>query len=280
MQRKIMFFAGFLTTAIAMAAPGHAEELIPGGTETWKFSVGGILARIDAGIGVDGTAGNGSIIDLNGSADRKNAASFVLGAQWRMAPRHRLTGVFFQTSKTRELAIDGPVNIGDDQLVPPTSLNSESKNRFLFATYEYSFVRNKDVELAGMIGAYLNKFSADISGTATVNNPDGTTTFNRTVTYAPSVTVPMPLIGASIDWFATPALTIGGSLSGLKAKIGDVDGGVYVATVSAEYMFTRNFGAGLTFMHSEVDVDVIKPSFTGSVDWTNDNLLLFAILKF
>ena len=88
------------------------------------------------------------------------------------------------------------------------------------------------------------------------------------------------MIGASIDWFATPALTIGGSLSGLKAKIGDIDGGVYVATVSAEYMFTRNFGAGLSFMHSEVDVDVIKPSFTGSVDWTNDNLLLFAILKF
>jgi hypothetical protein len=66
----------------------------------------------------------------------------------------------------------------------------------------------------------------------------------------------------------------------LKAKIGDVKGSVFVATASAEYMFTRNLGAGLAFMHTSADVDVAKSNFTGSIDWRNNNLLLFATLKF
>ena len=280
MRRQVAFACGALVAGLAFAVPAHADDLIPGGEESWKITVGGVLARINAGVGLNGTTNNGSVIDLDGPDGRKNATTFLLGAEWRFAPRHRLSGLFFNTNKKRELSLKNPVNIGNDQLVPPTSLASEAKNRFLFVTYEYSFVKNQDVELSGLIGAYVNKFTANLKGTATVKNSDGTTTANKAVAYEPSVTVPMPLIGASIDWFATPALTLGGSLSGLKAKIGNVDGSVYVATVSAEYMFTRNIGAGLAFMHTDANVDVTKKSFNGTIDWKNDNVLLYATFKF
>lgn len=270
----------WIAAGLGLAAPAQADEMIPGGQEKWKFTVGGIVARIDSGIGVDGTTQNGTLIDLGAGPGKKEATSFLLGAQWRIADNHRLTGLFFNTSRNRSLSFDKSVTIGEDTLVPPTTLASRSKNNFLFVTYEYSFVRNEDVEIAGLLGAYLNKFSVDLSGTANVRNSGGTTTVTRTVDYRPSVTVPMPLVGASIDWFATPELTLGASLSGLKAKIGDVDGGVYVAMVSAEYMFTRNLGAGLAFMHTDADVDVTKKNFVGSIDWKNDNLLLYATVKF
>jgi hypothetical protein len=174
------------------------------------------------------------------------------------------------------------VTIGDDTLVPPATLAADSRNRFLLVDYRYSFVKNQDVELAGVLGAYINKFTVDLSGTATVqNNVAGTiTTTSRAVAYSPGVTVPLPLIGASIDWFATPRLTLGGSLSGLKAKIGDVDGSVYVAMVTAEYMFTRNIGGGVSFMHADLDVDVTKKNFNGALNWTNDNLLAYVVVKF
>lgn len=279
MGGKIALMIGAMMAAV-LVTPARADEMIPGGQETWKFTVGGILAKIDAGIGLDGTTNTGTLIDLDGPDSKKLAGSFLLGAEWRFAANHRLTGLYFQTSRNRALSLDAPVNIGNEQLVPPTSLTSESKNKFIFVTYEYSLVKNQDVELSGLLGAYLNKFDADLTGTATVRNADGTTSLNKTVTYTPGVTVPMPLIGASIDWFATPALTLGGSLSGLKAKIGDIDGSVYVATVSAEYMFTRNFGSGLSVMHTKADVDVTKKSFVGQVDWKNTNLLLYATVKF
>jgi hypothetical protein len=268
-----------LLTAV-MATPTRADDLIPGGEERFKFIAGGIIAWIDSGVGVNGNTSNGTIVDLDSPTGRKNANNFVLGAEWRVAPRHRIGGIYFTTSKDRELSFNQSVTIGDETLIPPATLESTSRNRFLFATYEYSFVKNKDVELSGLLGAYINKFSADLTGTATVVNSNGQTTINKSVAYRPSVTVPLPLIGASIDWFASPRITLGASLSGLKAKIGDVNGSVYVATASAEYMFTRNLGAGLAFMHTNLDVDVTKANFNGTVNWNNDNLLLYATLKF
>ena len=45
-------------------------------------------------------------------------------------------------------------------------------------------------------------------------------------------------------------------------------------------MFTRNFGVGLTYMHTSAKVDVTKKTFDGRINWKNDNLLLSAVLKF
>jgi hypothetical protein len=267
---------------LALAGPARAEEMIPGGEEEFKIVGGAVLARIDSSVALDGTASTGSIIDLEGPGVDKESNSFILGAQWRVGSRHRVSGLYFATRKEGSVAFDQSVTVGDDTLVPPATLTSVSRNRFLLADYRYSFVKNKNVELAGVIGAYVNKFTVDLSGTATVqNNTAGTiTTTTRAVEYRPEVTVPLPLIGASIDWFATPRLKLGGSLAGLKAKIGDVDGGVYVAMASAEYMVTRNVGAGLSFMHADLDVDVNKRNFNGQLNWKNDNLLGYIVVKF
>jgi hypothetical protein len=278
-MRMIHCAAGF-GLLLGLAQPALATDLIPGGEEHVRLTFGGILARIDSGIGVDGTASDGSVLDLEGVSGRREIGNVVVGVEWRIAPRHRINGIFFRTSKERTLNFDQSITIDDDTLVPPTTLMSKSKNQFMFATYQYSFVKKKDVELSGLIGAYVNKFSDDLSGTATVTNSSGTSTVNKTVSYRPAVTVPLPLVGASVNWYASPRLTLGASLSGMKAKIGDVDGSVYVATVSAEYMFTRNIGAGVSYMHTDANVDITKKSFVGTIDWKNDNLLGYVLLKF
>jgi hypothetical protein len=277
---KLALTAALVAMTIGQAA--QAEEFIPSGEERFKFFAGGVLARIDSSVGIDGTASTGSEVDLEADGAGKSANNFILGAQWRVGSRHRISGMYFTTRKQRSVSFDQTVTIGDDTLVPPTTLDSDARNRFLLADYRYSFVKNKDVELAGLLGAYVNKFTIDLSGSATVqNNVNGTiTNTTRSVEYNPGVTVPMPLIGASIDWFVTPRFTLGGSLSGLKAKIGDIDGSIYVATVSAEYMFTRNIGGGVAYMHADLDVDVNKQNFVGQVNWKNDNLLAYLLAKF
>jgi hypothetical protein len=280
MKHSLRRILGVAVAGMTLAQPALAADPIPPGEEQFKFMVGGVVANISSSIGLDGTANNGTPIDLETPNGSKNSTTWMLGATWRFASKHRIAGTYFATSKQRTLTFDKSITIGDDTLVPPTTLESDSRNRFLFATYRYSFVKNQDVELAAQLGAYVNKFDVDLTGNATVQNSGGAAAVTRTVSYTPGVTVPMPLIGATIEWFATPNFTLGGGLSGIKAKIGDVDGSVYVATVSAEYMFTRNFGAGVSFMHTDLDVDVTKDSFTGEVNWQNDNLLFYALLKF
>jgi hypothetical protein len=280
MRQLVQRSLGIAAAAVALAQPALAADLIPPGEEKFKFVVGGVIARIDSGVGVDGSASNGSVVDLETSTGGRDATTWMLGGTWRPGSNHRISATYFATRKDRTLTFNEQITIEDDVLLPPTTLTSESRNSFLFGTYQYSFVKNKDVEIAGLLGAYVNRFNIDLTGTARVQNSNGTAPVTRTVSYSPGVTVPLPLIGATIDWYVTPAFTIGGGLSGLKAKIGDIDGSIYVATLSAEYMFTRNFGAGISFMHADLDVDVNKPNFTGELNWQNDNLLFYALLKF
>lgn len=282
MRRNLKLALAAFVSAMAAGGPAQAEDLIPGGEERFKIIGGGVLAFIDSSVGINGTATDGSIIDLETPGLGKDANNFMLGATWRIGSRHRVSGMYFTTRKQRSVSFNQQVTIGDDTLIPPATLTADSRNRFLLADYRYSFVKNKDVELAGMLGAYINKFTVDLEGTATVqNNVNGQiTTTSRAVAYNPGFTVPMPLIGGSVDWFATPRFTLGASLSGLKAKVGDIDGSIYVVTASAEYMIKRNIGLGLAYMHADLDVDVTKPNFNGELNWKNDNILGYVVLKF
>jgi hypothetical protein len=280
MRQFVPYRLGIVVAGIMAAQPAMAADLIPPGEEQFKIVAGGVVARIGSSVGLDGSASNGSVIDLESPTGSRNATTWLLGATWRPGSNHRISATYFSTKKVRTLVFNEQITIDDDTLLPPTTLTSEASNNFLFATYRYSFVKNKDVELAGQIGAYVNKFTVDLTGTARVQNANGTAPVSRVVSYSPGVTVPLPLIGATIDWYVTPAFTIGAGLSGLKAKIGDIDGGVYVATLAAEYMFTRNFGAGVSYMRADLDVDVNQPNFVGELNWQNDNLLFYALFKF
>lgn len=281
----------FSKSALRVAAPlalmvagqaAMADENYLTTDNQFKLVVGGILANFDASVGINGTTDNGTPIDLSSGNGKKNAGNVFFGAEWRFLNRNRLSGIYFTTKKKRSATIDRTITIGDDTIEPPIELESNTRNQFIFVTYQYSFVRQSDLEIAGLIGLYANKFNFDLSGTGqfTTGTGGSTVTTSKDFSYSPGTTVPMPLIGASIDYYFMPQWSVRGSLSGLKAKIGDVDGSVWVATVGTEYMFTRNFGLGLQYMHTDVDVDVTKKTFNGSIDWKNNNFLFYALAKF
>ena len=145
-----------MLAGVTLAQPVLADEMIPGGDEKFKFMLGGIVARFDSSIGLDGTTNNGTPIDLNGPEGNKDITNVMFGATWRPGSNHRISGIYFTTKKDRTLSFDQSVTIGDDTLVPPTTLDSTARNRFLFATYQYSFVKNKDVEIAGLYWHFVD----------------------------------------------------------------------------------------------------------------------------
>ena len=90
----------------------------------------------------------------------------------------------------------------------------------------------------------------------------------------------MPIIGGSVDWYIDPRWKIGATLAGLKADIGNVDGGIFVGAISTEYMFTRNLGIGLRYMYTDASVDADKDSFKGSADLRMNSVSLYAKFMF
>jgi hypothetical protein len=78
----------------------------------------------------------------------------------------------------------------------------------------YAFVKTPDVEIAGVLGLSASRFTFDLAATTVEATP-------RAFINSSSTTLPLPLVGASLDWYAAPRLLLGTSLTGLKAKIGD-----------------------------------------------------------
>src|SRR5262249_44787101 len=137
-----------------------------------------------------------------------------------------------------------------------------------------SFLKTDDYEVAGLLGIYGGRFEFNVDVTGNEHpNP-------QTLSTTASTSVPLPLIGATVDWYLNPRWKISGAVSGLKAHIGDVDGTALVAGASTEYMLVRNLGVGVRYMYTDVDVDVNKSSFNGHATWRMNSVSLYAKMMF
>ena len=259
--------------AVCAVVPAAATEALAGGEETLRVAVGGILTRFDSNVRVNGAVNDGSLIDLERDGLDKKTENLVLSATWRPASRHRISATYFGTKRSGGRVLENDIEIGDELVPAGSSLDIAAKERYLFADYAYSFVKTPDVEIAGVLGLYASRFSFDLSAKTAEAEP-------RSVTNTSSTTVPLPLIGASVDWYAAPRLQLNASLTGLKAKIGDIDGSVWLLNAGAEYMVMKNVGVGLSFLHTGVNVAVSKPRFNGVIDWNSNNFMLFALVRF
>jgi hypothetical protein len=138
----------------------------------------------------------------------------------------------------------------------------------LIVNYQYSFIKNDSLELAGLIGVYDARFKFNFNAPSPVNNVDKSTN------------APLPVLGARLDYFVTPRWTASLFGEAMAMKIGEVDGRVYYAGVSTDYMLTRHFGLGIGYSLADLQVDVDKGDFHGRVGWRMNSLQGYAQLRF
>lgn len=265
---------GAALLAAATAVPASAEQtFIPGGEETFKVTAGGIVSKFDSHISLNGSAGTGTDFDFSGGGRKLNDSNVFVSGTFRFLSRNRIQALYFQTKNSESFTTANDIDIGDITIPAGYNVAASNNNRFLFANYSYSFIKRPNLELAGVLGLYGGKISFDVTGTP----PTGTGT---TLQQSASTTLPMPLIGGSFSWYPAPRWQVNAGLSGIHAKIGDVDGSVWVASAAAEFMILRNVGIGAQWLHTNIGVDVTKDNFFGAVDLKSNNILFYGILKF
>jgi hypothetical protein len=259
---------------LGLASPAlAAEQSYLGGNETFRFTIGGLIGSTDPSLTLNGPLENGTDVDFAAEGGR-NVSSFVASGDWRFARKHRVSLLWYATSRSNTYALANDVIIGDTTIPAGASLTPEVSNDFFFVNYRYSFVKKEKVEIAALLGLYGSNWNFDITATGFPGQP------TRTFSQDASTTLPLPVVGASLDWYITPRWTATTSLSGMAAKIGDVDGSTWVFTISSDYMIWRNFGVGLAYMHSSIDADVTKTNFNGNINYTTNNFLFYGVVKF
>lgn len=270
--------AGLVISA-AISGPAGAQnwlsqDFIKGGEETLTLNLGGILNQFDTTLRLDGQGLRGTDINLENNGLKENLSSFEGSGTWRFWSRNRIDLLYFTAKRTASRRTDREIII-DGKVIPVAfTLALEAEDQFLLADYRYSFVKTPEVEIAGLIGFYGGQFKYTVNASGTQQGQ--AVNVNATA----STTVPLPLLGVTLDWYINPRWKISGNVEGVKARIGDVDGRVIVAGAATEFMLVRNVGLGLAYMYSDLDVDVTRGGFNGNIGWTMNSVRAYAQLKF
>ncbi|HUJ00593.1 MAG TPA: hypothetical protein VLY46_10185 [Usitatibacter sp.] len=270
----VLAAAAIVATPAARAADYTSTDYLVPGEESFILDLGGIVNQFDTSLRLDGQTTRGSDVNLERNGEAKNLSSFEAFATWRFLSRHRLDLQYFGTKRSGSQDYTGAIDIGDATFPVGANVSVQAKSQFFNADYRYSFAKAPDWEFAGLVGFYGGKFTYDVNATGQSGNLQAT--YNKTV----STTVPLPLLGVTLDWYPDRQWKVSGQLQGMKANIGDVDGHAYLAGASLEYMLWRNLGIGTRYLYSDVNVDVSKSDFHGNLSWKMNSWSLYAKLAF
>jgi hypothetical protein len=258
-----------IVAGISASAARADDGMIAPGMETFKLNIGGIVTTNNTNLRLDGSQGRGTDIDLESiTGVNSHVSSLLASGTWRFAPNHRIGIQGFQVDRDHTLAIDREITIGDTVIPVNTTLSSEAKTQFFIVDYQYSFVKNQNMEIAAVLGLYGANFKYKFAAA------------NPIVDIDKSTTAPLPLIGGSVDFFLEPRWTVSLLGQGLKLKVGDVDGSMYHVMVTTDYMFARNWGVGLGYQLADFKADITKGDFRGRAAWRMDGYTAYLQARF
>jgi hypothetical protein len=256
---------------LTLSASGGAladQDLIKQGEETFKINLGGIINQTNTSLRLDSSSGSSREVNLADAGLSEDSSGFLGWATWRFADKHRIGIQTFTIQRSGTRTTTQTIQLGDTVVPAGTTLSAESKSQFLIANYQYSFIKNDRLEFAGLAGLYGAGFKFNFNAPSPVIN------VNR------STDVPLPVVGASLDYFVNPRWTVSLFGEAMKMKIGDVDGRVYYAGVSTDYMLTRRLGLGIGYALTNLQVDLSKGDFQGQIGWRMNSLFGYAQARF
>ncbi|MDD5334076.1 MAG: hypothetical protein PHS32_10035 [Rhodoferax sp.] len=261
-------------SALLLAQSALAQDFIKGGQDTFTFNVGGIVNRFDTRVAVDGATSSGTLLDMESDGVPNRTSGLELSATWRAADRHRFDLLYFGATRSGSYRNESDITVGNNLILAGSLVNTEAKSNYFLADYRYSFYKTDAVELGGVLGLYGLDLNYKVTGT---NSAGGVA---KVVNASASGTLPLPSIGVSADWYIQPRWRVSSNLMGLSTKLGSVDGSWTVLQLGTDYMFTRNWGIGLSYLHAKVNLNATKSDFDGQLDWSSNSFLLYATLKY
>jgi hypothetical protein len=244
------------------------QALIKQGEETFTVNLGGVINQTNTTLRLDSSSGSSREVDLEDAGMNEDSASFLGAATWRFAAKHRVGIQMFTLQRSGSKTTTEAIQLGDTVVPAGTELSAESKAQFFILNYQYSFIKNDSLELAGLVGLYAARFKFNFNATSPA------------IDVEKSTDAPLPVLGARLDYYVNPRWTVSLSGEAMKMKVGDVDGRVYYALLSTDYALTRHFGVGIGYSLADIQLDVDKGDFHGRVNWRMNSLLGYAQVRF
>jgi hypothetical protein len=266
--------------AIACAAslPANADSLAPG-QERFKFVAGWFLPAFNTDVRIDDTDNQGDDVSLGSDLGLdEDQSGALVGFEWRMAERHRLSASYSTFSQSATRVIDEEITIGDEVYPIDAELRTKWTIDLIPITYSYSFLQSEKNELAATFGVHWDRISLRLNGSSSLSNDD------LDAESSSSADLPLPLIGLRYDHHFSDNWSAGIAGSYFSIEFGEdtleASGSLFSIRAYTEYRFKGRYGAGLALDSFDLNIEADKPRLTGEYKYDYWGPQIYFIARF
>lgn len=231
---------------------------------------GGFFESTDTRIRVAGSvAGLSDSIDFEPDLGLDGSDTLLrLRVEYRPWKRHQFSAGYYRLDRDATRVIDREIEFGDQVFPIHAELSSFVDFEFLEVSYTYWILMKDRLGFGGSFGLVEVGVDAGLALSALGGQAQ--------IQQSASTDLPVPLIGLEVRYGILEKLILLGYGQLLPSvKVGDVEGSVYNLSAALEYRAFKAVGFGAAFNAFDIDVDVDKRGFHGTVDYQIQGVQLY-----
>ena len=262
--------AAVLLAAVAPAVHAEAGDPL---SDRFNIQLGGFLLSTETTLRVDGEFDQGTEIDSERDLGLKDSDRFRIDAYWRIAPKHKIRLMYFDTSNSADKTLERTIEFNDTIYNVGLDVHAKTQTQVTELAYEYTFMKRETYDLSGSFGIHNLKFQTSLGGELNGNplpNLQNTAEANG----------PLPVLGLHGVWRFNDQFYIDAMVQYFQISFDQYDGSVTDLTASAVWQFTKHFGVGAGWNNFITKVDVDGDNFHGMLRWKYGGARIFVTASF
>ena len=262
--------AAVLLAAVAPAAHADAGNPL---NDRFNFQLGGFLLSTETTLRVDGGLRTGTEINSERDLGLKDSDRFRLDGYWRIAPKHKVRVMYFDTKNEADKTLERTIIFNDQQYDIGLDVHTKVETSVIELAYEYTFLKRDTYDLSGSFGIHNLKFDTSLSGELNGNPLPN-------LSNSAQANGPLPVLGLHGVWRFNDQFYIDAMAQFFKISVDVYDGSVTDLTASAVWQFSRHWGVGAGWNNFITKVDVDGDNFNGSLRWRYGGARIFVTASF
>jgi hypothetical protein len=259
------------------AAPAASAEDFSLITGKGYASLGTFSNESEIDLRIDGTAGEiGTDIDWDKSFGNVDDTVFRLDGLWRFNENHHLRILATDFTRKNKAVLDEDIEFRGDTILAGSSVTAEFSFMILEAAYEYALKHTENLELALSAGLHWTALDTGLKYKLLTPGSEVSDSIGNSA----SVDLPLPVFGGHALWRMGGDFYLDAMVQWFALSIDEYDGGLINYRAAVIWQPSKWVGIGVGYDSFNIDVDVDKSSFKGSLDWTYAGPQIFYNVSF
>ena len=274
MRRTIIVSAVLLSSAGVADAQTHERGPLDA---TAILDFGGFFSSTDIRVRLDGEGGRvGDSIDFDDAFGLDRFERFRFDGLWRIKGKHSIRGTYFKNNNTATRELDRDIDFGDETYPLGAATTARWELEVMQISYDYTFKRNDNYELAAGIGVHL--LDAKLGLDSTITGAGGSA--SREISQTGSTDAPLPVLGLRGIWRLPHDFYFTAQAQYFYVDYDDYNGSLSDLKATVVWQATPRFGLGLGYNDFRFRFDLDKDLFSGRLRWSYGGAMAFASVTF